>query len=156
MLDRVWKLDLDKIVTLGLFIAGAAIMAGGYRLKIGTVSVPEPGFFPFIAGASVAALSMCRLIGGGRVKSEVTENNCGSVPASSKALALSAALIVYTLILDWFGFVVATSLLAISVMRISYPQPWLRTVAVSVLVAMASYYFFSGLLRVPLPAAAYY
>lgn len=155
MFDRVLKLDLEKIVTLGLFIAGGAIMAGGYRLKIGTVSVPEPGFFPFIAGTSVAALSMCRLIGSGRTNSGVTEDN-ESVPGSWKALTLSTALIVYTLILDWCGFIVATSLLAIAVMRISYPQPWLRTITISVLVAAASYYLFRGLLQVPLPTMAYY
>jgi putative tricarboxylic transport membrane protein len=156
VLDRVWKLDLDKAVTFGLFIAGAAIIAGGYRLKIGTVSVPEPGFFPFIAGTTIAALSMCRLVGSGPAKSEVEEDNQDSRPASWKAIALSAALIAYTLILDWCGFVLATSLLAIAVMRISYPQSWLRTVIVSVVVAAASYYLFSGLLQVPLPAAAYY
>jgi putative tricarboxylic transport membrane protein len=155
VLNQVRKFDLDQIVTLGLTIAGVAIMIGGIRLKIGTVSVPEPGFFPFISGAVVAALSMCRLIASGSRKSGGDEVG-GSIDGSWKAVALAAALIVYTLILDWLGFTVATSLLAIAVMRIAHRQSWVSIIAISITLAVICQYLFSVLLRVSLPAGTFF
>lgn len=154
VLNQVRKFDLDQIMTLGLTIAGAAIMIGGIRLKIGTVSVPEPGFFPFISGAGVAALSMRRLIASRSRKSDGGEVG-ESIDGWWKAVALAAALIVYTLILDWLGFTVATSLLAIAVMRIARPQSWISTIAISIALAVICQYLFGVLLKVSLPAGTY-
>jgi putative tricarboxylic transport membrane protein len=155
VLNPVRKLDLDQVVTLGLMIVGVAITVGGVRLKIGSISVPEPGFFPFISGAMVAALSLCRLIAGGMRKTQAGEAG-ESTDTSWKAVALAAALIAYTLILDGLGFIIATSALAIAVMRIARPQSWISIIAISIALAVACYYLFSVLLKVSLPAGTYF
>jgi len=155
MLDPVRKLDLDQVVTLGLTILGLAIAIGGVRLKVGSISVPEPGFFPFLAGAVVAALTLCRLVALGLQKTPSTVSN-ESTGAVWKAAALAAALAVYTLILDQLGFMLATSLLAVAVMRIARPQSWISTIAISVTLSVACYYLFNVLLKVSLPPGAYF
>ena len=155
MLDPVRKLDLDQVVTLGLTILGLAIAIGGVRLKVGSISVPEPGFFPFLAGAVVATLALCRLVALGLQKKPSTVSN-ESAGAVWKAVALAAALAVYTLILDQLGFILATSLLAVAVMRIARPQSWVSTIAISVTLSVACYYLFNVLLKVSLPPGAYF
>lgn len=155
MLNPVRKLDLDLVVTLGLTILGLAIAIGGFRLKVGSVSVPEPGFFPFLAGAVAAALGLCRLVVTGLQKTH-SQGSSEGAGAPRKAAALAAALAVYTLVLDQLGFMLATSLLAIAVMRIARPQSWISTIAIAVTLSVACYYLFSVVLKVSLPPGAYF
>lgn len=148
-------LDLDQIVTLGLGLIGVAVAIGGVRLRIGTVSVPEPGFFPFISGTLVACLSLCRAIGVSLRKGPLTALDDGTAKPG-KAVALAAALVIYTLVLEYLGYILATTFLAIVVMRITHRQSWVVAIGLSVLVALLSYYLFSVLLQVSLPARAFW
>ncbi len=124
-------------------------MLGGFRLKVGSLSAPEPGFFPFVAGAAIAALSLLHFL----AKNSHEDINTGS-GGWMKAVALACALCAYTLTLEWLGFIIATLLLAIVVMRVSHRQPWLRIIIVSTAASLAAYYLFHVLLRVDLPAGA--
>jgi putative tricarboxylic transport membrane protein len=155
VLNTVRKVDLDLVVTLGLTILGLAIAIGGVRLKVGSVSVPEPGFFPFLAGAVVAVLGLCRVVATGlrRTHAQASSEGAGAV---WKAGALAAALAVYTAVLDQLGFMLATSLLAIAVMRIARPQSWVGTIVIAATLSVACYYVFSVLLKVSLPPGAYF
>ena len=155
MLNPVRKLDLDQVVTLGLTILGLAIAIGGVRLKVGSISVPEPGFFPFLAGTVVAALAMCRLAAMGLQKTQ-SKASSQSTGAVWKAAALATALAVYTLILEQLGFMLSTSLLAVAVMRIARSQSWISTIAISATLSVVCYYLFSVLLKVSLPPGAYF
>ena len=148
--SRIRKFDLDQVVTLALTIMGVGIMVGGVRLKIGTISVPEPGFFPFVSGTMVAVLSLCRMVASiSRKTLEGEALKKADVPW--KAMALAVTLTVYTLALDWLGFIIATSLLAVAVMRIAHRQSWITTIAISIGLAAGSYCLFSRLLKVSLP-----
>lgn len=120
-------------------------MVGGLRLGVGYLFSPEPGFFPFVAGCGIAALALAQL------SIRAADDSEGSPYKWPRAVGLGLALLAYTLVLEAVGFVVATSLLAVAVMRLSHPQPWLKTILISVSVAAVSYVLFCLILHVDLP-----
>jgi len=60
-------------------------------------------------------------------------------------------LLVYTLILDWFGFILCTFLLLTILLKVFARQKWWKVLTTAGVASSASYIIFAVLLKSPLP-----
>ena len=137
----------DAIAAAAVLALGAAIVAGASRLPFGGVHNPGPGFFPWWLGVVLVLLGAILT-----VQAAVTRATArGASGRPVKVLVLLGALSVYVALLDPLGYVAATFLLVLFMLRGLEPHRWLVAVGVAVLAAGGSYVLFAVWLGVPLP-----
>ena len=127
-------------------LIGMGTCIAGVRLTLGSALYPQPGFFPFIGGMLLAALACFLVLEGFRGSGPPVE-----APKESLAPAaiLVAGLAVYSALLEWAGYPVMTTLMALLALRVLGTR-WLPGVVVSALLSGGSYLLFVKL-GVPLP-----
>ena len=140
--------DLAAAVVLLAFGIFAVTQARG--LRFGTLVSPGPGFFPLCLAAALCLTSVGLLVQALRSAPTIT-----SVPVSAAhRLAVTgtlAALLVYALVLERLGFLVATFILLLVFFKGLQHQSWLVAVGGSVATSLLSYLVFRVWLGVNLP-----
>jgi putative tricarboxylic transport membrane protein len=133
------------LLAFGLF---ALTQARG--LRFGSVVAPGPGFFPLCLAAALCLTSVGLLVHalraapGGAVPS----------PAGVRPLAVAgtlASLLVYALVLERLGFLLATFALLVFFFRALQRQSWLVAVGGSLATSLLTYLVFKMWLSVNLP-----
>ena len=128
-------------------LTGIAVVVGSLGLRIGTPSSPQPGFFPFLGGMALVALSCVLVVQAGLGRSTGTES-FGEV---RRPALLVGGLGVYVGLLDPLGYVLATILIAGVILRVLGVTSW-RVLAVgSVALSLGTYLLFGRVLGVDLP-----
>ena len=133
-------------VKSGLFFCGLSmlILWESLRLGIGSPTEPGPGFFPGCAGAILAVLSLSFIYRGRGFRKT-------QPPHSRRVIAALIAVFVYSLVLNFLGFVIATFLLLAVLFYLGEPRPWWALIAMSTSVTLAAYFFFGKILNVFFP-----
>ena len=138
--------DLTAGLVLLVLAVGVCIRAIG--LQIGSPTNPQPGFFPLLAGVTLAGLAgvlaLRAAMGQGHQE--------GGLGRLWRPAALVGALVVYTALLERVGYPAATTGLAAVVLLILETRNWLVVAAASILLAAGSYLLFKVWLGVELPA----
>src|SRR3989304_902360 len=118
------------------------------RLGLGGISRPGPGFFPFYAGLVLAFLALAQSLLSlfTHLKKEEGWENRVSV------LWVVLAMFAFALLLDFVGFVVTAALFLGSLLRGVERRGWLFSLAVALLIALASYLVFGRWLQAQLPS----
>lgn len=126
---------------------GATMMIGAIKLRLGTPSEPQPGFFPFVAGIILVVLSAILLIRAFSGRGE------GAEPFGElwRPAILAIGLFLYSLLLDSMGYIIATIILSMVVLRVLDTKAWLKLAAISLILSVGTYFLFDRLLDVPLP-----
>lgn len=130
-------------ISLGIFISIYA-----YKLGMGHLSEPGPGFMPFWLGAIVSALALCRLVKEffRKGKEEGTDDKTfGTTKWSSshsKLVFIALTLFVYALFLEWLGYIITTFLAMILLLRLSGYTQWVRIIVYAAIIVGASYAMF--------------
>jgi putative tricarboxylic transport membrane protein len=148
--------DSSSLASLGFSIALAvtglivAIVAA-VTMRIGSLTEPGPGYFPFYGGAALFALTILDIVVRWR-KSALRGPDASEREVSQnwRAYALIGALAVYVLILGWAGFVISTFLLAVAVLWIAKRPTWLAAIGCGLIASLGSYFLFERLLGVSL------
>jgi magnesium-transporting ATPase (P-type) len=136
-------------IIAGLFFmaVGLGFAFGAVKLEIGTLTEPQPGFFPFWDGVILILLSLIFIV-------QVLKGRSSGGTAFGRLMGpavLLVTLILYVAVLDYIGYIVATTLLSVVVLKIlETPTP--NSVLTSLILAVGSYLIFVRLLGVPLPA----
>jgi putative tricarboxylic transport membrane protein len=138
----------DVIGSLILLFISAWAITGGMRLHLGKVSEPQPGFFPFWGGVILAVLSGLLLLqawsGPGK--------GGKAFGAIWRPIIMIIGLIVYVAILNTLGYLIATVVLSIILLRVlGTKRSWVLAIA-ALSIAFGSYIVFDRLLNVTLPA----
>jgi putative tricarboxylic transport membrane protein len=136
----------DIVVGLCFLAIGIAFAVNSVKLKIGVPTEPQPGFFPFIDGIILIALSVLFLFQAWRGKA-------GESPAFGKVggpAIVVLTLLLYVATLETLGYVVTTAILSAVVLRAMETKPRILLL-VSVILAVVSYLLFDRLLGVTLP-----
>jgi putative tricarboxylic transport membrane protein len=136
----------DIVVGLCFLAIGIAFAVNSVKLKIGVPTEPQPGFFPFIDGIILIALSVLFLFQAWRGKA-------GESPAFGKVggpAIVVLTLLLYVATLETLGYVVTTAILSAVVLRVMETKPRILLL-VSVILAVVSYLLFDRLLGVTLP-----
>ena len=133
------------LLAFGLF---AVIQARG--LRFGTVAAPGPGFFPLCLAVALSLAGVGLLVRAWRGEPAAAAAPAHGVRRSAVAGTL-ASLLVYALVLERLGFLLATFALLVFFFRVLQRQSWLVVVAGSLATSIVSYLVFKTWLGVNLP-----
>lgn len=138
----------DRWIGLLLALFSLYVCIESVRLGLGTFQRPGPGFLPFSAGATLGVLSLAliSLAHFGRTEKREAWQNPGHV------LMVFLALLGFTLLVEWLGFILSAFLLVWFLLKIVEGRGWGFSVGVAMVVAGASYVIFDVWLRAQLPA----
>jgi putative tricarboxylic transport membrane protein len=123
-----------------------------YKLGLGTVNQPGPGFLFFWTGIVVAILAITVIVKSLKKFSqeEVTDKAFGRSNVKKVVLVL-AALFLYAFLMEWLGFFISTLLLFVFLLGVIEKKKWWFAVGVSVIVTILSYLLFETGLQSQLP-----
>ncbi len=148
MFRRTWRLDGLVWVAIGLFIC-----AGSIRLNLGTLHKPGSGLTPFVTGILLTALgvilNLWRSLARGEGQARGGENPLRNF--GKKGLLSLLSLVLYALLLEPLGFLIATFFCLLSLFKIMRPRGWGVPVLISLASVIVSYFVFSVWLRIDFP-----
>lgn len=139
-----------------LFWLAVALPAAveAWRLHVGDVHRPGPGFLPFYAALLLGALALASLVQDLRTASGSAAHIWGGI-GWGRILIMLASLFLYVALLERLGFLAATFLLLLVLFRLVEPYPWPRVLALSLVTMAAAYGFFVLLLDSRLPLGSW-
>jgi hypothetical protein len=143
----------DIYVALGLMVIGLLVIGDAVRLGFGWgMSGPEAGFFPFYMGLGVVictffivlrAIRLYRKEGSGKPLIKA-----GGLPQILRVLLPAIGMVLLT---ELIGLHLSTVLYLIFYMGVIGKTPWLKTVAISILVPLVVFILFDKIFLIPLP-----
>jgi putative tricarboxylic transport membrane protein len=139
---------VDGSLFFFLLLSGA-ICLESYKMGLGTLSNPEPGFFPFLTGAILGILSMLWLS-----INFLPGRPWGWMKISiswKRVVPMLVGLFVYSLLLSFLGFCLATFLLVLALLKGIERKSWTSSGSVALGISVFSYIVFRIWLRVQLP-----
>ena len=133
------------LLAFGLF---AVAQARG--LRFGTVAAPGPGFFPLCLAMAVCLAAVGLIV---RAWRAAPAGASASTPGARRFAVAGTlgALLVYALVLEWLGFLLATFALLVFFFRALQRQSWLVVVTGSLATSLLSYLVFKTWLGINLP-----
>ncbi|MDA8124335.1 MAG: tripartite tricarboxylate transporter TctB family protein [Deltaproteobacteria bacterium] len=138
----------NVIASIFFIIFSSACIILSLKLPLGTPLEPMPGFVPLMVGIFLLFISLILLVHALRGK-EQKMDKMGEM--WKRPAWVVAGLLVYSFVLDFAGYIIATSLLSCLILRIFSPNSWWKPIAIAIAASIASYLLFYGLLDVNLP-----
>ena len=135
-------------VVLGILVVAAAL-----RMELGAWNSPGPGFLPAGAGILLVILSVAY----GLNARWTTDPERARQPSPwiiehrRRVVSVLVALLLYALLLDTLGYLIATFLLMVVLLRVLEPAGWPMTLLAATLIAGATYVVFGKWLMVQFP-----
>lgn len=142
----------DRISGIFWLAFAVFVIIESYRLGLGTLHQPGPGFLFFWAAIILGILSLVIYIRAwGSKKSVESEiHNLGKLNIGKVILVLPS-LFLYALLMKKLGFIPMTLLLFIFLLRIVERKGWFFTIFTSVVVTFLAYLLFETWLQSQLP-----
>jgi hypothetical protein len=137
----------DAVGSLFLFLLGIGAVFGAIRLKVGSPTEPQPGFFPFLGGLSLIVLSTI-IFFKGRIGQRQEKIAFGEVGRPALLLVVMIALVA---VLDRVGYVIGTFLASGLILRILNVKSWWILILTSLCLSIGTYALFDKLLGIDLP-----
>jgi putative tricarboxylic transport membrane protein len=138
----------DIGASLFFILIGIGTVIGAIKLRLGTPTHPQPGFFPLLGGVFLIVMSSILLVksrrGGGQRAEAFGEMRRPAI--------LVAGMAVYVGALGPLGYVPATIFIGAVILWILGIRSWKVLVASSIGMSVGSYFLFFRLLGVELPA----
>lgn len=118
-------------------------------LKLGTITQPGPGLFPFISGGGISILCMIWLVT--NLKSMQSHEPLWKKGEFRAPLLAVIIIVAYTALMDQLGYILSTILFLVAWQVFIEREKWLKIAIITVIGTAAMYLLFSYLLSVPLP-----
>ena len=142
----------DRLTSLFWLVLAILICWGSFRLSLGDLRYPGPGFFSFLAGAILGLLSIILFWQSNKKGPEEKKKALGPNPQGTRQMIwMVIALIIYTIGMNYVGFFFSTILFLGFLLRGIGHQKWSIVISVTSLVAIVSYLIFQSWLDVQLP-----
>ena len=140
----------DRISGTFWFLFSVFVGYHSYRLGLGTLRMPGPGFLFFWTAIFIAVLSLIDM--GRSLKEAREEAKAGTAGRSNvtKVVLVVLSLFLYVVLIERLGFVLVTLLLFLFLAVIERKK-WSFAVVVSVIVTALSYLVFEAALKSQLP-----
>jgi putative tricarboxylic transport membrane protein len=122
-----------------------------YRLNLGTVHEPGPGFFPFGAGFIMLILSLAALLQSRAKKQKVEETSRQETFRWWNILIILAAITAYALSLEKIGFLINTFLFMCLLLKVVEPQTWKTAIIGGLITTLAANLVFNVVFRTQIP-----
>jgi len=141
-------MDGDRLSGAALLLCSLYIGYEAFQLPFGTVRQPDSGFFPLLIALALFCSSGLILLG--TLRRQGVRDPLQPWDGTGRVLIVVGALVVYALVLNRLGYLVATCLIMILLLRGLEGLRWGATLGVAVPAVVASYGTFRWL-GVPLP-----
>lgn len=137
----------DAAGSFFLFLLGIGAVVGAIRLKVGSPTEPQPGFFPFLGGFSLIVLSAIIFFKGwvGKNQKKVAFGEIG------RPALLLVVMIVLVAVLDSVGYVIGTFIASGLILRILNVKSWRTLILTSLCLSVGTYILFDKLMGIELP-----
>jgi putative tricarboxylic transport membrane protein len=123
-----------------------------YRLKLGVIKQPGPGFFPFSAGLVMLILSLAALFQSIRGR-EKEEKTLRQEPLRWwNIVIILTAITAYAFSLEKIGFLINTFLLICLLLKVVEPQTWKTAIIGGLITTIAANLVFNVILRTQIPS----
>ncbi len=136
-------------------VLGLIYLAQARHLDLGTARMPQEGFVPMIIAVTLLALCVALIAKEifyhpAHVESSLPESETGVVEDFSwkRPLILMVIMVIYPLILPYFGFIAATFALVYLVLRIFEYRNHIWSLAVAAISVAVTYFIFEYWLKV--------
>ncbi len=142
----------DRFSSIVLLILALFFCVGSLKLTLGSLHRPGPGFFSFVTGSILAVFSTVLFLRSFKRSKENEPKPFWPNPQRSIKMTLVViALILYTIGMDYVGFIYGTLLFLIFLLRSIKPQRWSVVLLISILSTLIFYGIFKLWLGVMLP-----
>jgi len=142
----------DRVSGSFWFLFCLFIIYESYRLGLGNLYEPGPGFLFFWAGIVVAILALIVVLQSFRAQpaEEVKEAPTGR-RTTTKVVLVLIALFLYAVLMEYLGFFIVTLLLFMFLLAVIEKKKWWFAVLVSAAVTLFAYLVFETALQSQLP-----
>jgi len=123
-----------------------------YRLKLGTINTPGPGFFPFGAGFIMLLLSLAALFQSIRKESDVEEKPPPEPFRWWNIVIILAVITAYAFFLEKVGFLITTFLFMCLLLKVVEPQTWKTAILGGLITAVAANLIFNVIFQAQIPS----
>jgi putative tricarboxylic transport membrane protein len=121
------------------------------RLKLGGVTKPGSGFFPFCAGLVMLGLSLSALFQSFRKKADGEKEAGGETFRWLSIIIIVAAVVGFALTLETLGFLINTFLFITILLKVVQPQPWKTSIVGGLISAVVADILFNVIFRAQIP-----
>jgi hypothetical protein len=142
---------LDRFSGFFWVILSLVIAIRSYRLGVGSMSDPGPGFIFFYAAFFIGLMAMFLLIGSWTRKAEGLGAGVFANVHWVKVLLPFAYILLYALALEKAGFIICTFLLIFLLLKTIEAKRWFVATFVGIAAALGTYAMFELWLHVRLP-----
>lgn len=138
----------SRVLPTLVWLAVAGLAAGlAWRFPSGNGVAPGPAMIPLVLAILLGGLG-CLLAFSKRHQAADTE---GASRGTRRTVALVVLMATYVVVMPWLGFISASALLTMAVLRLlGYPHG-ARGAALGLIAGFLLYGFFAGVMGVPLP-----
>jgi putative tricarboxylic transport membrane protein len=142
----------DRVSGSFWFLFCLFIIYLSYKLGLGTVYQPGPGFLFFWTGIVVAIMALIVVLQSFRAQAaeEVVEAPTGK-RTTTKVILVLVALFLYAVLMEWLGFFIVTFFLFVFLLGVIEKKKWWFAVLVSAAVTLFAYLVFETALQSQLP-----
>ncbi len=145
-------MNSEKATNVFWLAFGLLIMEESYRLNLGELHRPDSGLFPFIIGLVITILSTILFFQAFRTKFPREEGEGKKQKISYKNIFLTLlVLYAYALTFMWLGFIPATFLLVLFLLKIVERKGWALAMFIALSASLGSYLVFEVWLQAALP-----
>ena len=140
----------DLVGGFGFLLLALVGVEESLRLPLGSWQSPAPGLFPLLVSLVLAGMALTLVI-------VALGTHATALPGESPAARPTkvwwtvAGLLAFYALLERLGFLIASVLLLVFLLRAIAGQRWRVTLAIGVAASLASYLVFDRLLKLPLP-----
>jgi hypothetical protein len=143
----------DRISGFFWLIFSLFVSYESYKLGLGTLYKPGPGFLFFWIGIVIGILSVAVVVRSFRNRKPDHGREIAFKKSNlTKVLLVLISLFLYSFFMERLGFLIVTLLLFIFLLRVVEKKKWSFTVLISLIVTVAAYLVFEKGLRSQLPA----
>ena len=153
MLDRTNKrISIFFFGSLFWLLFSLITCIESYRLNLGSVNEPGPGFFPFGTGLIMLFLSLAAIFQSLR-KSGSEEQKPYAEPVRWWSIVIIlAAIVAYAFSLETIGFLINTFLFICLLLKVVEPQTWKTSIIGGLIAAIAANIVFNVIFQAQIPA----
>jgi len=141
----------DQRSSLFWLAIGVAIALYSRKYNLGTLSIPGPGFLPFLSGVTMALLALVVFLQQIPRKKDTLKSLWANRKWPAVPIVM-AALVAYAVALGFLGFILDTFLLTAFLLRVMEPLSWNKVLAGASGATLGSYAIFHLWLEAQLPA----
>ena len=123
-----------------------------FRLKLGGVTKPGSGFFPFCAGLVMLGLSLAAIFQSSRKKVEGEKEIGPETFRWWSIMIIVAAVVAFALTIETLGFLINTFLFITILLKVIQPQSWKTSIIGGLISAVVADVLFNVIFRAQIPA----